>query len=221
MLIAMQRPGASQVAGFHKWLELHRYVRKGEKGISILAPMIIKGKREESRADDSSEPGPRLIGFKTVYVFDASQTDGEPLAEWTPDITGEVGTLTARLTDHIQAAGTPVTRDAGIAPALGRCSPTDIKILPDLAPAQEFAVLVHEYAHALLHRGTRRQQTTKTIRETEAEAVSFIVATAAGFECGQAASDYIQMYNGNTETLIESLQAIQSAAAEILTALES
>ncbi len=217
MLIAMQRPDATYVAGFHKWLELHRYVRKGEHGISILAPMIAK--RNPKAGEETDESGPQLVGFKAVYVFDLSQTDGEPLADYDSEIYGEPGNLTAQLKAHIEATGIPVSYDAGIGPARGLCTSTDIKLLPDLSPAEEFAVLAHEYGHALLHRGERRHQTTKTVRETEAEAVSFIVGTACGLNCGQSASDYIQMYDGCKDTLIESLQHVQDAASTILAAL--
>lgn len=219
MLIARQKPTATQVAGFHKWLELSRYVRKGEKGIAILAPMIVK--RDRTEADGTSESGPCLIGFKVVYVFDVSQTDGEPLADFEIAPHGNPGDLAARLKAHIEANSIPVLYDAAIAPARGLCTLTEIKLLPEMTHAEEFAVLAHEYGHALLHRGERRKETTKTVRETEAEAVSFIVATACGLDYGTSASDYIQMYDGNTDTLMESLQHVQGAASEILNALGS
>ena len=219
MAIARQKPDATQVAGFHKWLEMRRYVRKGEKGIAILAPLIVK--RERENTDGTSESGPRLIGFKVVYVFDLSQTDGEPLPDFEIAPHGDPGELLTKLKAHIEANGTPVTYDATIEPARGLCTLTDIKLLPGMTPAEEFATLTHEYGHALLHRGERRKETTKTIRETEAEAVSFIVATACGLDYGTSASDYIQMYDGNTDTLMESLQHVQGAASEILNALGS
>jgi N-terminal domain of anti-restriction factor ArdC len=76
MLIAFQRPGATRVAGYRKWQELGRQVRKGERGISILAPMVRKVDR-----DDGTEPDRVVSGFRTVSVFDVSQTDGEPIPE--------------------------------------------------------------------------------------------------------------------------------------------
>jgi antirestriction protein ArdC len=215
LLIATQKPNATHVCGFRKWNEFNRYVRKGEKGIAILAPMMVKDKSE-----NESKPGPRLIGFRVVYVFDISQTDGEPLKEFSLTVSGDPGSLIQKLIAHIQASGTTVSYDAGISPALGMCSASGIQLLPGQPAAQEFSTLVHEYAHALLHRGERRQETTKTIRETEAEAVAFIVSTASGLDCGNSASDYIQLYNGDVDTLTESLQHIQSAAAVILAAIE-
>ena len=225
LLIARQKPSATRVAGFHKWLELKRYVRKGEKGIAILAPMITKlprdGKAAAAGDEETSKAGPRLIGFKVVYVFDVKQTDGEPLAEYDKEnVQGDPGEMTTQLIAAMKGREITVEWDASIAPAYGCQFGNTIKLLPGQPSAEEFATLVHECAHALLHRGERRQQTTKTIRETEAEAVSFIVATARGLQCGRSSSDYIQMYDGNTETLMESLHAVQGAASEILSALE-
>lgn len=84
-----------------------------------------------------------------------------------------------------------------------------------------FSVLVHEVAHELLHSGHRRAATSKTVRETEAEAVAFVVSHATGLDTGTAASDDIHLYAGDKETLLASLGAIQHAATEFLTALHT
>ena len=91
----------------------------------------------------------------------------------------------------------------------------------DLSPAVEFSVLVHEVAHELLHAGDRRATTTKTVRETEAEAVAFVVSQAIGLATSTAASDYIQLYSGDKNTLISSLAVVQRAAADILCAIRT
>ena len=96
-----------------------------------------------------------------------------------------------------------------------------ILLRDDLSAAVTFSVLVHEVAHELLHSGDRRAATSKTVRETEAEAVAFVVSHAIGLDTGTAASDYIQLYAGNKETLLASLGAIQHAATEILAALHA
>src|SRR6185437_9535377 len=79
MLIASQKPNATHVAGFHTWHKLGRFVKKGEKGILILAPIIRKeaDNTAEAKPDESSV----VIGFRAAYVFDISQTDGQPLPE--------------------------------------------------------------------------------------------------------------------------------------------
>lgn len=85
-----------------------------------------------------------------------------------------------------------------------------ITVRPDLEPAEEFAVLVHELAHELLYKGERRSETSKKVRETEAEAVSFVVSQAIGLDCSSRSSDYIQLYRGDKDTLGESLGYIQN-----------
>jgi hypothetical protein len=79
---------------------------------------------------------------------------------------------------------------------------------------------VHETAHELLHKAERRTVTTKTVRETEAEAVAFVVGKAVGLVMDSASADYIQLYHGNASSLAESLDVIQQTAALILAALE-
>lgn len=110
--------------------------------------------------------------------------------------------------------------DGKIAPARGISSGGKITLLPDLAPAEHFAVLVHEVAHELLHRGDRRKETTHTVRETEAEAVAFVVCSGIGLDSNTSSSDYIQLHAGDRATLTESLAFIQQTASVILQAIE-
>ncbi len=89
-----------------------------------------------------------------------------------------------------------------------------------LEPAHEFSIAVHELAHELLHRADDRP-TSKTIRQTEAEAVALVVCQAIGLKNGTVASDYIQLYDGKAETLASSLDRIQHIAAEIITSMHN
>jgi hypothetical protein len=79
--------------------------------------------------------------------------------------------------------------------------------------------LAHELAHEILHRDQRRTQTTKRVRETEAEEVSFVVCSEIGLENGSAAQDYIQLYEGDARLLAQSLEHIQQTATRILNAI--
>lgn len=104
--------------------------------------------------------------------------------------------------------------------ALGMSSGKTVQVLVSLDPAHRFQVAVHELVHELLHKDEeRRKQTTKTIRETEAEAVAFVVSSAVGLDCSTASSDYLQLYGGKRETLETSLQAIRSTSQTILDAV--
>lgn len=216
LLIAMQRPDATRVAGFQAWKKLGRFVKKGEKGIVIIAPMVLRRQDEEAKDGDMPES---ILRFRGVYVFDVSQTDGEPLPEPTR-IGGDPGAHIDRLRQII--AGRGITLDNTDVPpdALGVSRGGRISIRSGLEPAVEFSVTVHEFAHELLHRGEDRPA-SKTVRETEAEAVAFVVCQAIGLETGTAASDYIQLFDGKTETLAASLDRIQHIAAEIIAALHN
>jgi hypothetical protein len=224
LAIARQRPTATRVAGFGTWKELGRFVKRGEKGIQILAPMIgarrkkDTAEREQSTSQDT-KTAPVLIGFRAVYVFDVTQTEGPELPELEHNINGEVGAHRERLIAFLNAQSIALEFNERIAPALGVSYGGRIALLPGQSQAEEFTTLVHETAHELLHKAERRTMTTKTVRETEAEAVAFIVGQAIGLEMGTASSDYIQMYAGNAALLAESLEVIQRTSAVILGAI--
>jgi hypothetical protein len=222
--IARQRPTATHVAGFHTWKELSRFVKRGEKGIQILAPMVGKRRTKDdgnqrSKQDDNAKAAPVLIGFRAVYVFDVAQTEGADLPEFEHNITGEVGEHRNRLIAFLDSQNIALEYNENIAPALGVSYGGKIAILPGQTPAEDLVCLVHETAHELLHKSDRRTMTTATVRETEAEAVAFIVGQAIGLEMGKASSDYIQMYAGNAALLAESLEVIQRTSAVILEAI--
>ena len=224
--IARQKPNATRVAGIRAWNELGRYVKKGEKGIQILAPMIGYRRRknnadEEQSTQPDAKPAPMLIGFRAVYVFDISQTEGADLPELEHGISGEVGAYRDRMLDFLARQNIALEFNEKIAPALGVSYGGKIALLPGQSRAEEFTTLVHETAHELLHKAERRTITTQTVRETEAEAVAFIVGQAVGLELGTSSSDYIQLYHGNAALLAESLEVIQRTSAVILTALRS
>ena len=222
--IARQRPDATRVAGFWKWKELGRSVKKGEKGIRILAPIIgIWRKKEEevqARKDPAANNRAVLVGFRSAYVFDVSQTEGAELPELR-DISGDVGENRDRLIAFIERQGIELVFNERIAPALGMSYGGRIAILPGQSKAEEFSTLVHELAHEMLHKAERRTATAKTVRETEAEAIAFVIGKAVGLETGTKSADYIQLYHGNASFLAESLEAIQQTSAVILAALES
>jgi antirestriction protein ArdC len=215
LLIASQKPDASYVAGFRTWNQLGRFVKKGEKGILILAPIVRrKPENEEGREEASMS----VAGFRAAYVFDVSQTDGKELPQ-IGIVQGDPREYRERLRSFASAQGIAVEYSEQIAPARGVSSGGTIRLLPGQSPAEEFSTLAHEIAHELLHRGDRRNNTTKRVRETEAEATAFVICQAIGLETGSAACDYIQLWNGDAQLLIESLGHIREAASTVLAAL--
>jgi len=217
LLIYSQRPSATHVAGFHAWLKLRRFVRKGEKGIAILAPMVGRKKVDDELAEDERT---QVFGFRAAHVFDISQTDGEPLPEFAT-VTGDPHVYSERLKYFATSRQIELLYDGTIAPAKGMSSGGKITLVPDLAPAEHFSVLAHELAHELLHRGDRRKETTHAMRETEAEAVAFVVCSGIGLDTHTSSSDYIQLHAGDKATLAESLTLIQQTATAILQAINS
>jgi hypothetical protein len=148
-----------------------------------------------------------------------AQTDGTDLPKFDHNITGEVGEHRDRLIEYLAQQNVALEFNEKIAPALGVSYGGRIALLPGQSKAEEFVSLVHETAHELLHKAERRTMTTQTVRETEAEAVAFIVGQAIGLEMGNVSSDYIQMYAGNAALLAESLEVIQRTASTILRAI--
>lgn len=218
LLILAQCPDATRVAGFNAWRDLKRFVRKGEHGIAIFAPMRLRVGGSDEATEPSAEKPRTVLRFRVVHVFDIAQTDGEPLPE-PVRVAGDPMVYAGRLQAYVAACG--ITFDRSDVPfgADGVSTGGRIAVRPGLTPAEEFAVTVHELAHELLHRGEDRKTLSKTVRETEAEAVAFVVSTAIGLDTGTAASDYIQLYNGDTDTLSASLDRIQRTASAILEAI--
>lgn len=214
-MIALQKPDATYVAGFHRWLQLGRYVRKGETGIAIFAPLAYRKRDEASPSDGEIE----VRGFKAVHVFDVSQTEGEELPELA-GINGEPGELLAGLEELIRNSGIALVDEDLPLGTYGVSRKGEIAIATGLAPAERFAVLAHELAHEWLHDQEQRKSLAKAVRETEAEAVAFVVCNAFEFDCSTRSSDYIQLYQGNKETLISSLERIQRTATRIIGALQ-
>lgn len=205
LLIQYQYPTATHVAGFHSWQRLGRYVKKGSKGIAIFAPILFKKKTTEE--DD-------VVSFRTVYIFDVSQTKGKPLPEFS-QVSGDPSDYIDRLKQYVDSQGIKLEYyESGLAEGMS-CGGV-IRLKKSLGPAEQFSVLVHETTHEILHRGKKADQ---KVLETEAEAVAFVVSQAIGLDTDTASSDYIQLNQGTKETLMESLGNIQKTASQIITAI--
>ena len=185
MLIMAQRPDATRVAGFRTWKSLGRSVKKGEKGIVILAPMMLKANRHDGdRPAGTSENGDddrggKVLRFRAVHVFDIGQTEGEPLPE-PSRVSGDPKGALERLEHAVREHGITLTESDDLGAADGVSKGGRIEIGAGLSPAERFATLVHEFAHELLHQVKGEERPSKTVRELEAEAVAFVVAEWAG-----------------------------------------
>ncbi|MCY2954833.1 MAG: ArdC family protein [Planctomycetota bacterium] len=212
LLIEMARPDATHVAGYRTWQQLGRQVRQGEKGIQICAPVVVRQKKETESEED------RVVAFRGVTVFDINQTDGRPLPEFAK-AQGDPGEHIERLKQLIAARGIALEYAENTHGAEGLFTDGKIVIRSGLTPAEEFSVLTHETAHALLHGSPESRSLNKTVVETEAEAVAFVVGAGVGLDLGSSSADYVSLYDGKKETLLESLEQIRRVAAEIINAL--
>ncbi|MCK4340432.1 MAG: DUF1738 domain-containing protein [Phycisphaerae bacterium] len=210
LLIGLQCPQASRVGGYHAWKQLGRRVRKGERGIRILVPVVHRRKSDD-------EDAVRVVAFRTACVFDVSQTEGKPLPEL-GRVGGDPGTFAGRLKALVADHGIELEYMDLAAGVDGWSSGGRIGIRHGLSRAEEFSVLVHEFAHELLHR-SKADRGARAVRETEAEAVAFVVCEAIGLDTNTAAADYIHLYDGNRDTLLTSLGRIQRTASTIIAGL--
>ena len=209
-LILMARPDATQVAGFCKWKEMGRYVCKGEKGIPILAPIIRKIENE-----DRTEKY-HIVGFKVVYLFDISQTEGEPLPEppeWkSPEKHQE---LLERLFRYVDQKGIQITLRELPGDVQGVSRGGAIEIDSNAGTK----TVIHEIAHELMHQGSNRHLTTPAIRELEAESVAYVVARYFGV--GNLNSpNYAALWGADAEAILNHMERIRETASAIINGLE-
>ena len=194
-------------------------MKKGEHGISIMAPVVWRRKaQKDTQQQEQNDPDDEVVStFKTAYVFDISQTEGKPLPEFAR-AKGDPGSYRERLERFVASRGIKLER-GDLRIAEGVSVGGTILLKASLAPAEEFSTMVHELAHEMMHQDPTKRPKEKTVREAEAEAVAYVVCLGIGLDANTASSDYIQLYNGNKKTLMDSLERIQRTAGEILEAV--
>ena len=214
ILIWSQMPDASKVAGFNAWKDHSRFVKKGSKAIRILAPMVGK-KKDEATSEDKSF----VFGFRSVCVFDVSQTEGEELPEFATALGDPADAYQKLLTLCVDNSITVAFDADDILPAKGMSYGGSIKLASCDNGAELFSTLTHEVAHELMHKGDKRTGTSKDSRELEAEAVAFIVGSSIGLDMNTSSADYIKLYNGDADSFAASLEVISRTASTILEAV--
>ncbi len=218
MLIWVQRPSATHVAGFHTWLSLGRHVRKGEKGIRIFAPMPYR--RTVSTVDEETgiaeEEEFNGLRFRAVSVFDISQTDGDDLPE--PPVillSGDDTSLWQSLSMIAHSERLAIDRRPGRGGAheangwydrTGR----EIWIDPGLEPVMAGKTLCHEIAHHYAEHIDTRQE-----HETIAESVAYIVLGHFGIDAGDYSFGYLACWS-DVATFRAKLADIQTIARQII-----
>ncbi|WP_134672261.1 ArdC-like ssDNA-binding domain-containing protein [Halorussus marinus] len=244
LLINLQCPEATKVAGYNTWRnEFDRHVQEGESAIWIWAPIITKqcpecenspSYHEQSGCEyDETSPdewSKGLVGFKPTAVFDVSQTEGEPLPELETEATGDADDLLPTLTGAADELGVTVrivdAADWEHGDAKGVCK---YRSLHDLQPVVEArarpnqadlaVTLIHEYAHALLHFDVDDEE-ERAKREVEAEAVAYIVGRYCGLDTSGSAF-YLAAWQGDgPESIQNRFGRISNTAEEIIDVID-
>ena len=232
LLIASQRPDATRVAGYTDWRKLGRQVRKGERGIAILAPMRYRasdgGDRDAtattmSNADDTANERRQVLrGFRVVHVFDIAQTEGPPLPEVRPHL------LQGQAPEGLWDALARQVRDAGFTLTRDDCSPANgvtdrlasrVTVRADLPDAQAVKTLAHELAHVMLHGPDAPASMTRGRAEVEAESVAYLVTTAHGLDPADYTVPYVTGWaDGQVGLVLDTAERVLSTAGTILAA---
>ena len=229
LLIAAQYPAASAVSGYRSWQKnFGRQVKKGEKGIKILAP--CKYKVETDEKDENGDPKlMELTGFRVVTVFDLAQTEGKELPSIGADeLTGDVKDYEKIFKALVSISPVPVRFEEieGGAKGYYHDGEKHIAIQSGMSEAQTIKTLLHEVSHATYHsRETMEEETPidRRHKETEAESIAFCVGSALGIV---DSSDYTFPYlaswasGKDTKELKDSLERIRSASDEMITRIE-
>ena len=220
ILIALQKPEATRVAGFQTWKNLGRFVKKGESGIAILAPIMPPKQKKEEEEDEESPLSP--VYFKVVHVFDVSQTEGQPLPEFeVPSLTGEAneGLFTKALAlakaQGLEVSFEPIpSQDPAVK---GFYSGKKIWVKPDEPRAQQLKTLLHEMAHYYsegVFRIPRRDA------ETIAESAAFAVGAHFGFDSGTRSFPYVAIWSQDPKVLKANLGSVRKVTSVMLEGLE-
>ena len=204
------------MAGYRAWQKLDRQVRKGEKGIKILAPLMRRVERE----GDDGEGSTQLCGFRVVSVFDLSQTEGEPLPTVeVPLLDGEEGAeLYSRLARFARAKFKLVDHEPIENDAAGYWKPSTKEIHVDgtLSQLQRVKTLAHELGHALAGHGLPGDRTDVRESETIAESVAFLVCDAFGLDTSERSFPYVATFAQNSKTFARLLGEVERVSKAIL-----
>lgn len=215
-LIYQQRPTATRVAGYNKWLEEGYQVAKGEKAIRVKAPRLKKNLDATSKEDEKV-----IVGYFGVSVFDVTQLTPEKRPpEFFPTIYGDFDSLYVVMVKAAREGGIHVYETQHTFGAQGFSAIGAIAIKQGLSSGNRCLVLLHEWAHEVIHNAQVRKELAKEVKECHAEATNFIVASYYGIPAPYSA-DYLLDWGNTPETLRQEMDIVQSAASHIIARIEA
>lgn len=233
MLIYKQNPDASFVKGYRAWNDLGRYVKKGSKGIAILAPCVRNTKAENDVADrlncknDADEKDKKVVtGFRIAYVYDIADTDGSD--EFLPVLVKGVSGNSDRERDIYEKLRDIVSQEHLVLEVTGMASKGAynletgfISINVDYDYLQRIKTLLHEYAHAVDFTMNPGEDIKKNVRELVAESVAFVVMQYMEFDTSSYSIGYIKSWMKDAEELKNVATTVQKIACRIIDKVES
>ena len=237
MLILLQKPDARLLAGYKTWQGMERNVKKGEHGISILAPSKKRFTKYMDKIDkDTRKPVldqdgnpvkvPREIEYLTFYpttIFDISQTEGKPLPVMAEELNGQVTDYGIIMDSLKETAPAPIRFESWEESKKGYFSPllNEIVIKSGMSELQTVKTGIHETAHSILHSGTNNLKDSATM-ETEAESIAFIVCCHLGLDTSSYSFPYLATWSSSKELpeLKSSLSTIQKTAHSLIEKLD-
>lgn len=229
LLIYAQRPDASYVKGFRAWNQLGRYVKKGAKGIAILAPCIKKlevFKEPDNKAEYQDNEGEKvtkkvLCGFKITYVFDLMDTDGsdEQLPVLVKGLSGdsqEEQELYEKLKTIISAEYPVLEVTGQSAKGSYNLESGIITVRSDLEALQRVKTILHEFSHAIDFKLHPDENISRNKRELIAESSAFVVASRLNLDTSRYSMGYLKSWLSDKNELAAVADAVQKVSAEII-----
>ena len=242
ILIMLQKPDATMCQSFGGWKDMNRFVKKGEKGIRILAPAPFKKQVEQDKFDENGHPVFDANGdpvketkeitvnaFKPVSTFDISQTEGDPIPTFcAEELTGSVEGYDQILEALKSTIPVPISFEdiKGEVKGYYHMEDNRIAVKEGMSQTQTVKTVVHEAAHAILHSKYVMKNTddkkTKNQKETEAESVAYIVCKHFGIDTSDYSFGYLASWSGDKEVpeLKNSLETIRRTASDMIIKVE-
>lgn len=227
ILIWMQKPEATLVAGYQMWMKkFERNVKKGEKAIQIIAPCQHKIKKTvEDQDGNIEEKEIQYITYRAVPVFDISQTEGKELPSLSKPLTSNVDGYTSVYKKLLEVSPAKIIMGEidGSAKGFYNIARNEIVIKKDMAETQTIKTMIHEISHAMLHsKDGQEKDTDKRTKEVQAESIAYTVCTAIGIDTSDYSFGYIAGWSEGKELkeLQESIEVIRNTACKIIESIE-
>lgn len=233
ILILMQKPDARYVAGYRTWESLNRHVKKGEKGITILAPnphrltkevTVINPETGQPRLDADGKPMTEqkqitYASFRPITIFDVSQTEGEPLPELVTELKKKALNYPLLMNIIKSTSPVPIRFESweGLAKGYYNRTSDEIVIKDGMSESQTLKTALHETAHSILHADKKNLKDPAT-KEIKAESVAFIVCNHFGIDTSDYSFAYLASWSSSKELpeLRASLKTIQTTAHDLI-----